>query len=325
MFLLNSDIFFWDLAILILLTTFFALAVGCLLLAKRKHIGTSKTVLMYTLSTVATTCFLLVVYAAFIEPNLITVTKKTLKHPMGHSMKIAVISDMHVGPYKGKAFVQRVVKKLNATLPDIVLIPGDFVFTHSADISDLQPLEEISAPMGVYAVLGNHDVGQYADLAGHRYSGESRGEAIAELLQTLGVFVLRNSHDTISTHEGSVAIAGVDDIWTGHHDLPAALANIPKAAFTMLLSHNPSIVDAPASMAAHLIVSGHTHGGQIRLPVLGPLTELPTSLGKGYDQGLFEMDEDTTLAITRGIGESSARTRLFAWPQILLIQVESTR
>lgn len=325
MFLLHSDIFFWDLAILMALAVFLAVAIGCFLLAKRPQIGAGKTVLMYTLGTIATACFALGVYASFVEPHVIVVTKKTLEHPMGHSMKIAVVSDMHTGPYKDKAFVKRMVNKINATLPDLVLIPGDFVFTHSAEISDLQPLEDISAPMGVYAVLGNHDVGQYADLAGNRYSGESRGEAIADVLTGLGVFVLRNRHDIISTHEGDVAIAGVDDIWTGHHDLPAALADIPKSAFTILLSHNPSIVDSAASMAAHLIVSGHTHGGQVRMPGIGPIAKLPTSLGKSYDQGLFGMDEDTTLAITRGIGESSARTRLFAWPEILLIQVEPTR
>ena len=324
MFLLNTDIFVWDLAIIILLTLSFSFGLGCFVLSKRPQSSTAKKVLTRLFGVIGMACFVALFYAAFVEPQIIVVTKKALTHPMGHSMKIAVVSDMHVGPYKGKAFLQKAVKRINGTLPDLVLLPGDFVFTLGADIEDLEPLEDISAPMGVYAVLGNHDVGEYLTLAGQRYSGESRGDLIAEKLKSLGVFVLRNEHDSIETHEGTVVVAGVDDIWTGHHDLPAAMSNVPKSAFTILLSHNPSIIDAPQSLAAHLIVSGHTHGGQMRLPGMGPVSALPTSLGKEFDQGLFPIDDDTVLAITRGIGESSARTRFLAWPEILLIELQPT-
>lgn len=295
------------------MSVFLALSIGCLILRHR------------LLSFLSFLSFFLVVYASFIEPQIITVTKKTLSHPLAPTVRIAIVSDYHVGPYKGARFVERSVKKINALLPDIVLLPGDFVFTHSATAEDLDPLQNLHPSIGVYAVLGNHDVGEYQSLSGVRYSGVSRGEAIANKLEELGIHVLRNAHDIVTTSDGQIAIAGVDDIWTGHDNLPAALTDIPLSAFTILLSHNPSIIDDPLSHDAHLIVSGHTHGGQMRLPGLGPIPSLPTSLGRQYDQGLFDVDADTTLAITRGIGESSPRTRLLAWPEILLIDLTGTR
>lgn len=265
--------------------------------------------------------FILIIYAAFIEPQIIVVTRVEVTHPLVEPIKIAVISDAHVGPYKGEKFLERVVQKTNSLLPDIVLMPGDFVFTRSANPDDLAPFADINAPLGTFAVLGNHDLGEYQSLTGKRYSGKDRGEKIAQKLEEFDVTVLRNENQILQLAHSKIAIAGIDDLWTGHHDIAASLSEIPKDTYTILLSHNPSVIDESQSDSAHLIVAGHTHGGQLRIPGLEPLTELPTSLGKEYDQGLFALEDDRTLAITRGIGESSARTRLFAWPEILVVEV----
>lgn len=324
MFLLNSDIFFWDLAILLIMTLSFCGGVICFTWIKRHNDRSLRKVLVSFLCLFSFFSFFLFIYASFIEPHIIVVTNVSVTHPLAQPMKIAVISDTHVGPYKGKAFLERVVQKTNNLLPDIVLMPGDFVFTRSADPNDLSPFKDLNAPLGVFAVLGNHDVGEYQSLTGERYSGKDRGENIAQKLESFSVNVLRNEHAILPLPNAKVAIAGIDDLWTGHHNLLASISGIPENTYTILLSHNPSVIDAPQSSAAHLIVSGHTHGGQLRIPGVGPLTELPTSLGKAFDQGLFDLDESRTLAITRGIGESSARTRLFAWPEIMLIEVQST-
>lgn len=268
--------------------------------------------------------FLVITYASFIEPQIIVVTKAALSHPLAQPLKIVVISDTHVGPYKGAKFLERVVQDVNNLLPDIVVMPGDFVFTRSADLKDLAPLANINAPLGVYAVLGNHDVGQYLSPSGARYSGKDRGDNIAKTLESFSVQVLRNEHTVLELTNGTVAIAGIDDLWTGHHDLPASMSGIPAHTYTILLSHNPSVIDSPESTAVHLVISGHTHGGQLRLPGIGPLPKLPTSLGQGFDQGIFPLEDDRTLAITRGVGESGARSRLFAWPEILLIELRPT-
>ncbi len=322
MFLLQSDIFAWDLILLLSMTVTLSLGIVCAVWMKRNSEKLVQRTLIGLLGIAGIAGFLTVFYASFIEPKIIVVTEQTLIQPGAPSLKIAIVSDLHVGPYKGKDFIERAVNRINATLPDIVLFPGDFIFTHSAKLTDLEPLGNLHAPMGVFAVLGNHDLGEYLSLFGRRYTGLSGGDHVAAALRKYDVTVLRNISKTIPIADGMVAVAGIDDMWTGHFDLDAAMKETEKSSYSILLSHNPSIVDDPLSMQANLVVSGHTHGGQLRLPGIGPLPELPTTLGNGFDQGLFPMDADTTLAITRGIGESTARPRLLAWPEILLITLK---
>ncbi len=322
MFLLHSDIFFWDFLILLLLVFSLCGAICCAIWIKRHPQYTIQKLCVGFLGFIASLSFLLVVYGSFIEPHIIVVTEKSIHHPLSPPLKVAVISDIHVGPYKGKEFVRRIVERTNALIPDIVLLPGDFIFLHNTDLSELEPLKGLRTGIGVFAVLGNHDVGKYETLMGMRYSGVDSSESITKKLEELGVSVLRNTSEIFTTTTGQIALAGIDDLWTGNADLPSAFNNIEPNAFTILLSHNPSVIDDPRSANAHLIISGHTHGGQIRLPTIGPISDLPTSLGREYDQGLFEIDEDTDLVITRGVGESSARARLFAWPEILLLRIE---
>ena len=322
MFLLQSDIFLWDLSIIILIVFLFSGAVACLTWTKRHPHKPLQKFCISIAGLLSLTGCCLVVYGSFVEPQMITVTEKVISHPLGSPVKIAVISDIHVGAYKEEEFVERVVKRTNALLPDIVVLPGDFILNHDSDLNDLRPLKNLRTTMGTYAVLGNHDVGEYETLLGKRYTGTDRGERISSALSALGVTMLRNESKILTLPHGKIAIAGIDDIWTGHADLTSALAGIDPTVYTVLLSHNPSVIDEAESLGAHLIISGHTHGGQVRIPGFGPLSKLPTSLGQEYDQGIFEIDDDTTLAITRGIGESSARTRLFATPEILLLQTE---
>jgi predicted MPP superfamily phosphohydrolase len=322
MFLLQSDIFLWDLSIIILIVFLFSGAAACLTWTKRHPHKPLQKFLISIAGLLSVVGCCLVVYGSFIEPQMITVTEKTISHPLASPLKIAVISDIHVGAYKGEAFVAKAVQRVNALLPDIVLIPGDFILNHDSDLGDLSPLKNIRTTMGTFAVLGNHDVGEYETLLGTRYTGTDRGERISSALSALGITMLRNQSEVLTLPQGKLAIAGIDDIWTGHADLTSALADIDPTVYTVLLSHNPSVIDEPESLKAHLVVSGHTHGGQIRIPGFGPLSRLPTSLGQKYDQGVFEIDDDTTLAISRGIGESSARTRLFATPEILLLRIQ---
>lgn len=322
MFLLHQDIFLWDFLILLALAVTLAGGIGCIVHAKKTTRSVCQS-LLGCLGFLGIIGFLIIVYASFIEPQIIVVNRQSIVHPLAEKMTIAIVSDPHVGPYKGKRFLRRVVAKVNAEFPDVVLLPGDFVFTHSANFSDLSPLGDLRTSAGVFAVLGNHDVGQYQSLSGKRYKGSDRGENIANVLMDLGVTVLRNEHVALNIPDGNIVVAGIDDLWTGHHNLPAALDGIEPNAFSILLSHNPSVIQEPRGLDAHLIVSGHTHGGQLRLPGIGPLSNLPTSLGKHYDQGLFDVDSDSILAISRGVGESSPRARLLSWPEILLITVEN--
>lgn len=266
--------------------------------------------------------FLLTTYGSFVEPKMITVNEFALDFPIRTPLKIAVISDIHIGHYKGRAFLERVVKRINDLLPDMVFIVGDFIFDPDADHSDFSPLKNLHPSIGTYAVLGNHDQGQYQSIFGKRIIRPDLGKNVTNALTDLGIRVLRNEHIDIPIIDEFIALAGIDDIWTAHADLDTALANIDPQSPVILLVHNPSIIDDPMSRRAHLVVTGHTHGGQIRIPGLGPLPPIPTTLGPDMIHGTFSIAADTTLAITRGVGETNARARLFAPPEIMLLHVK---
>lgn len=264
--------------------------------------------------------FLTVTYGSFIEPQRITITERDILLPLKQPLRIVVLSDFHVGPYKGRRFLERAVDKTNALFPDVILLAGDFLYDDSSPLSALSPLTRLRATLGTFAVLGNHDTGHILSLLHTPERRDDRTIAITAVLEDMGISVLQNTSRTISLGAERLAIAGVMDLWAGTDSTQNALEGIPVRTTTILLSHNPDIALNPKSHQAHLIAAGHTHGGQIRLPWFGPLPRIPTRLGKKYDQGLFRIDDDTTLAITRGLGESFPRARLFAPPEILLLK-----
>jgi predicted MPP superfamily phosphohydrolase len=317
MFLLEPSVRPWDLAILLLLETSFCTMLASLIVrhmlprARRAARG-----LLLILALAGCLAFLTVLYGSFVEPHLLVVTRHDVAFPA--RLRVAVVSDLHVGPYKGKPYVERVVAKTNAEKPDIILLAGDFVFTESASrslVDDLDPLRDLHAPLGVFAVLGNHDLGHTDGDA------VDRSKTIIAALESFGVRVLRDTHATVTLADGTrVALAGVNDPVGGQmYHVSRALRGIPTATPVILASHSPDVILNPDSRRAQLIVAGHTHGGQIRLPFLGPLTRIPDRLGNRYDQGVFPIGTGSLLAITRGAGESSVRARLFAWPEVMVL------
>lgn len=322
MFLFHPSIFLWDLAILLLISWGLCVAITCYIWWKRnlkKHM--LKKTFVGIIGFLGFLGFLITSYGSFVEPRLITVSEYDVRLPIRASLKIAVLSDLHVGPYKGKQFLERVVERTNDLLPDLVLLVGDFIFDPDTDLSAFSPLKDLHPSIGTYAVLGNHDQGQYQSIFGKRIMRPDLGDNVTTALSDIGIHVLRNENTTVPIVDESIVLAGIDDIWTAHANLDAAFADIPPRTSLILLVHNPSIVDNLQSRAAHLIAAGHTHGGQIRFPFIGPLPPLPTTLGPAFDQGIFSIDADTTLAITRGIAETNARARLFAPPEIMLLHV----
>ena len=320
MFLLHPTIFPWDLAILALIAFFGAGTLLCLFWRRRHpRAHVLSRLCVGSLGILSLLGMLAIVYGSFVEPRLLVVTERTVRFPSIHPLKIAVISDLHVGPYKDSAFVRRVVQKTNMLFPDLVLLAGDFLFDGESEMTELEPLKDLRASLGVFAVAGNHDGGRYLTLARRPYAGTDRTTELAVYLRTLGIRVLENEREVVQLPDQEIAVAGIDDIWSPGSSLDDALRNLPDGMPTILLAHNPDVVLDTLSQKAHLIVAGHTHGGQIRLPLLGPVPPLPTKLGEKYDQGLFAIDDTTTLAITRGAGETLARARLFAWPEILLL------
>ena len=270
---------------------------------------------------------LVIIYGSFIEPQMLTVTERELSLPMKENMKIVVLSDLHVGPYKGRRFVQKVVDKVNALEPDLVLLAGDYIYFGSDPLNHLVPLKDLHPRYGTFAVLGNHEyscrsVGTVYSLLGK--PGGDYSLPVRRALERSGVTVLRNDWREVPIETGLIFIGGVDDSCTKREDLNRAMPEVLKQSPLILIAHNPDIILEGQARRPHLIVAGHTHAGQIRLPFLGPIAPCPTQLGWDYDQGVFDVDANTKLAITRGVGESSPRARLFAPPEILVLNAKGS-
>ncbi|MHB8754981.1 MAG: metallophosphoesterase [Candidatus Acidiferrales bacterium] len=201
--------------------------------------------------------------------------------------RIVHLTDLHHGLYFPADALSAVVELTNELEPDIVAVTGDFV-TRSRNY--IEPVAEmlsgLRARSGVFAVLGNHDFRVGAD-------------AIARALGKNGIEVLRNRHVTLRRKGQKCYLAGVDDLLY-RADLSRAMRGIPHGAPTLLLSHNPAIIGEAANMGINLVLSGHTHGGQVKLPFIGCV------YGRSEKNMRFKIGRDslgpTQIYVSRGIG-----------------------
>lgn len=224
-------------------------------------------------------------------------------------LRLVLISDIHVaGPETPPARLARVVAQINALAPDLVLIAGDFVTEkrsasrlYGADAA-IAPLAGLRARLGTVAVLGNHD--HWLDTA-----------AVHMALARAKITVLDNR----AVRVGPLAIGGVDDAFTHHADLPATLADLARVGgIPILLSHSPDIFpQVPATVP--LTLAGHTHCGQIILPLYGPVATA-SRYGERYRCGVVR-EGGKLLVVGAGIGTSILPFRLGAAPDLWVIEL----
>jgi len=224
-------------------------------------------------------------------------------------LKLLLISDVHVaGPDMPPERLARIVEQMNKLSPDLVLFAGDFVSDkrtattlYSAQQA-LSPLSRLKADQGIYAVLGNHD---------HwRNTG-----AISKALNDVGITILTNE----AIQVGPIALGGLDDDFTDRADVPAVLKSMAElSGYPIYLSHSPDIVPELPKKES-LILAGHTHCGQIVLPVLGAPATM-SEYGDRYACGKIEEDKKTVI-VSAGIGTSILPLRLGAVPDMWLIEI----
>lgn len=246
---------------------------------------------------------LLFVWARFIEPQII-ITRET-KIDAGFEAKIVLIGDLHLGAYKNRAFLERVAQKINEIDPDYVLIAGDFIYfpAKNADLQELfAPLKTIKKP--IFAVWGNHD--REAHNLRTIYPG------LKEALEANRVLLLQNKPLNLK----NFTLLALGDYWEDEDEV-ALLNNYRPSDNLIVLTHNPDTVNDFPNQNADLTLTGHTHGGQIRLPLVYRWA-IPTN--GSFDRGLTA-EKTTPLYITSGLGEIGLPMRLFAPPVIELLSL----
>ena len=244
------------------------------------------------------------------RPILREATLTLPRWPSGQPpIRLLLLSDIHVaGPDMTPARLAGIVWQIEAASPDIVLIAGDLISDRRLSTGDytlrqaVAPLERLSPRLGVFAVLGNHD--HWRDAA----------EA-AEALEAVGVRLLDNE----AIRAGPLAIGGLDDAFTGNDDIEATLAAMRRiGGARVVLSHSPDPF-AQLPEGTGLMLAGHTHCGQIRLPLIGAISTM-SEHGERYACGRID-EKGNTLFVTAGLGTSLMPLRLGAPPDMWLVTV----
>jgi predicted MPP superfamily phosphohydrolase len=202
-------------------------------------------------------------------------------------LRVVQISDIHHGLFLPKLWLAEAVQQTNRLRADIVVLTGDFVTYSRANIEPAaEILSRLRARYGVLAVLGNHDFRVGAD-------------AVTSALRRRHIEVLRNQHVAVQFGGSALYVAGVDDYGYGA-DVRRAVRGIPRDAATILLAHNPRIISLASRNGVSLVLSGHTHGGQVNVPLLG------TVYGRSPERLRYKIGWDrlgtTQIYVSRGIG-----------------------
>jgi len=251
-------------------------------------------------------------YVFLIEPYWVEVTRheasfKTVP-PAFDGLLIAHLSDLHIIRYGFRE--RRVLALLAEAKPGLILITGDFLETGSdraAVQQFLKDLRTLRTPFGVWAVLGNHE---------HTDRLAEGREAMRRFFTDADVALLVNEGGRIGRGVDTLTLIGVDDPYTGHDRLPEALQGMQRTPFAILLSHSPEIFFKADLARFDLVLAGHTHGGQVRLPWFGALW-LPEG-SEEYESGWFR-GSTARMFVTRGVGTSILPIRCLARPEIALI------
>src|SRR6201995_2767676 len=215
-------------------------------------------------------------YATRVEPLRVLTEERRIRIPglptAFEGFKIALFSDIHLYPFTPLKVVRDAVRLANAFQPDLVILPGDFVWRTLEATFDLAPvLSQLNPAHGIFAVLGNHDHGKGPDI-------------IANALNKAGVRVLRNEGITIQRGRDTIYLAGIDSAWGGT-PLPMAAFEKRRGELTSIVAlHEPDYIRTLVpGFPVDLQLSGHSHGGQVRLPMIGPLILPP--MGEIYSMG----------------------------------------
>jgi uncharacterized protein len=256
-------------------------------------------------------------WAFWLEPQRLVVHEESLDVPHWpdelSGFRLALLSDLHVGsPYWGLASLERLVERVNQERPEMVLLAGDYMINDVKFGTWIDPesiaavLARLEAPLGVIAVLGNHDW----------WSG---GHRVRQAFESQGIIVLENESHAVQRGDQRFFVAGLADQLTRRLLLDKALEGVADGAPFLVLAHEPDVfVRVPER--ASLTLAGHTHGGQVRLPLIGRPV-IPSRYGQRFAAGHIE-EGGRHLFVTTGVGTSVFPVRFGVAPEIAILNLE---
>jgi predicted MPP superfamily phosphohydrolase len=275
------------------------------------------------------TSLILAAQSLWFEPQSLTFKSLDIKTPAfpegTRPIRAVLISDIHIDNiHMPPKRVNEIVKRINSLKPDVVLLAGDYIDgdylktgpkhgvrsarstkSNIQQEEGIRALGQLNAPLGVYAVMGNHDC--WWDC-----------KRVRTLFSETPIILLENESYQIKRGEGDIWIIGVEDGQTQLPDFQKAAEDVPREAASLILEHNPGLFDWPSN-THKLMLSGHTHAGQVRFPIIGSIARMSRHTEDTAD-GWFIKD-DRTLIVTRGLGTSGLPVRFMAPPQIMLLTI----
>jgi len=254
---------------------------------------------------------LLASYPFLIERNVVQINRYRIAVPLlpqsFRGFRVVHLTDLHFGYLVSASFIERVVRKANSLQPDLIVCTGDYVHDRNttAEIDAVWPiLSKLRAKHGVYSVLGNHD--HWADRERSLQWLDKSGQDI------------RHKQKAIYRGRERIVIGGSGDLWEDSLNIDQTFSTSDEGDCRILLAHNPDSVDTRFATPLSLVLSGHTHGGQVSLPFYGPIV-LPVK-NKRYSSGVIETAR-ARLFISRGIGWSMYPVRFNCPPEIAVLEL----
>jgi len=259
-----------------------------------------------------------VAYARHVEPTWLELNT----HPIAvrdlpaafAGLRIVQMSDFHGSRDVSSTFLDEAVGLAQAQQGEIIVLTGDFIhkgFKHIERVARI--LGRLRAPLGVFAVLGNHDFSVRNALGFRRHKHLHR--MVADALASQGIRVLQNETQALVRGDAVVYLTGVDDLWSRQCDLDQAFAGLRPTVPRIVLAHNPWTVEHLGDHRCDLMLSGHTHGGQVKLPVFGHVTLGPK--GRRFAAGIYKV-RDSWLYVNKGVG-FGFRVRYGVRPEVAVL------
>ncbi|MBN1067548.1 metallophosphoesterase [Clostridium botulinum] len=264
-------------------------------------------------------CFGIFAYSIYVEPNLLSVKNIEINNSSNikneDTIKIAQISDIHLGEYYTIDKLEKLVNKVNSQNADIIVFTGDLFDNVSKfeDTSKVAPiLKKLNAKIGKYAIYGNHD-----------YGGGAKN-IYKNVMEDSGFKILVNDQVNVKLDSGkTISILGLDDALLGNPDVEKTARNIKESNYNLLLLHEPDLSDKFVSYNIDLILAGHSHGGQVKIPFLGEIVTPP--LAEKYKDGLYNLNtqRNTQLYVNSGIGNTKMPFRFMNVPEVSIFEIKA--